>query len=352
MNQQLAPVQDEIGVARLKVIGVGGGGSNAVSRMYRDRLPDVDYMIINTDAQAIEASDVPNKLRIGDESAKGMGVGGDPNRGIECAEEDRDEIRELIEGGDMVFIAAGMGGGTGTGAVQTVADIARELGCLTVGVVTRPFHFEGKHRMDQAEEGLRRLKPRVDTLITIPNEALLEIADQALTMEMAFRMADDVLRQGVESIAQLVTVAGEINLDFADVRAIMSNAGQAWMAIGEGSGEKRAAEAAEEALKSPLIDVSLEGAKGVIFNITGGSDLTVNEVHEASDVISTMVDPDANIIFGMVRDDSMEDSVRLTLIATGFHRDLSDVDDEEEIDPESLDIPSFLRTHPNAKRMA
>ncbi|MCH7906337.1 MAG: cell division protein FtsZ [Chloroflexi bacterium] len=345
---------DNIGVAKIKVVGVGGGGSNAVSRMYRDRLPEVEYITVNTDAQALVRSDVPVRLRIGDETARGLGVGGDPEKGQACAEESRDEIREILEGADMVFIAAGMGGGTGTGAAPIVAETARELGALTVGVVTRPFAFEGRRRSKHAEEGISRLKDKVDTLITIPNDRLLIICDEEVTMESGFRMADNILRQGVQSIAELVTVPGEINLDFADVKAIMSNAGPAWMAIGSGSGENRAIDAAEMAIQSPLLDVSLEGARGVIFNITGGSDLTINEVHQASEVISRVVDPEANIIFGMVTDMKMENEVKLTIIATGFPSEDGSINltDAELVTPDAadLDIPPFLRHHPAARR--
>lgn len=354
MESKVEATPENIGVAKIKVVGVGGGGSNAVSRMYRDRLPEVEYMTINTDAQALVRSDVPIRLRIGDQTARGLGVGGDPEKGQNCAEENRDEIRELLEGADMVFIAAGMGGGTGTGAAPIVAETAREMGALTVGVVTRPFAFEGRRRAKHAEEGIARLKDKVDTLITIPNDRLLIICDEEVTMESGFRMADNILRQGIQSIAELVTVAGEINLDFADVKAVMSNAGPAWMAIGSGSGDNRAIEAAEEAIQSPLLDVSLEGARGVIFNITGGSDLTINEVHQASEVISQVVDPEANIIFGMVTDMKMENEVRLTIIATGFpvEDDSRNLSDSELVTPSAadLDIPPFLRHHPAARR--
>jgi len=354
MNARIEATQDNIGVAKIKVVGVGGGGSNAVSRMYRDRMAEVEYITVNTDAQALVRSDVPVRLRIGDETARGLGVGGDPEKGQACAEESRDEVREVLEGADMVFIAAGMGGGTGTGAAPIVAETAREMGALTVGVVTQPFAFEGRRRMKHAEEGIARLKDKVDTLITIPNDRLLIICDEQVTMEAGFRMADDILRQGVQSIAELVTVAGEINLDFADIKAVMSNAGPAWMAIGSGSGENRAIEAAEEAIQSPLLDVSLEGARGVIFNITGGSDLTINEVHQASEVISQVVDPEANIIFGMVTDMKMENEVKLTIIATGFSAEDGSINmaDAEAMTTEvgDLDIPPFLRHHPAARR--
>ncbi len=349
----------KIGTASIKVVGVGGGGSNAVSRMYRDRVPEVEYITINTDAQALVMSDVPVKIRVGDETARGLGVGGDPAKGRACHEEDRDDIKDALDGADMVFIAAGMGGGTGTGGSSVVADVARELGALTVGVVTKPFGFEGKRRQRQAEEGIATMAQYVDTLIVIPNDRLLIMSDIECSMEMAFKMADDVLRQGVQSIAELILVPGEINLDFADVKAVMDNAGPAWMAIGTGSGEDRAVLAAEAAIDSPLLEVSMEGATGVIFNVTGSSDLTLAEVFQASEVISKMVDPDANIIFVMVTDPKMEDEVKLTLIATGFPSDEVNLEREEEAkavlseiieDEEKMSMPPFLRHHPSARR--
>ncbi|MEX0762696.1 MAG: cell division protein FtsZ [Dehalococcoidia bacterium] len=359
VDQVLAPLDKAIGTAKIKVIGVGGGGSNAVSRMYRDRIPEVEYMTVNTDAQALTRSDVPIRLRVGDKTARGLGVGGDPDKGRECHEEDRDEIREVLEGADLVFIAAGMGGGTGTGGAPVVADVAQELGCLTVGCVTKPFAFEGSRRKRQAEEGIARLSQVVDTLIVIPNDRLLIMADEKLSMEMAFRMADDVLRQGIQSIAELILVPGDINLDFADVKAVMSNAGPAWMAIGHGTGPDRAVAAAESAIDSPLLEVSIEGARGVIFNVTGGTDLTLAEVHQASEVISRMVDPEANIIFGTVTDPKMENEVKLTVIATGFPTAEASAEKEERVqaalkdvlgDEDALDLPPFLRHHRTAKR--
>ena len=309
---------DEIGTAKIMVVGVGGGGSNAVSRMYRDRIPEVDYIAINTDAQALKRSELPVTIRVGDETARGLGVGGDPERGRQCVEEDRDQVRELLEGADLVFIAAGMGGGSGTGGAPVVAEVARELGALTIGVVTRPFKFEGARRARQADEGIARLNEFADTLIVIPNDRLRGVSDAPLTMDNAMRLADDILRQGVQSIAELILVPGEINLDFADVRSVMKNAGPAWMAIGHGEGEDRAVKAAEAALSSPLLEVSIEGATGVIFNISGGRDLTLDEVNAASEIISSRVDEDANIIFGMVTDPQVQGEVTITVIATGF----------------------------------
>lgn len=308
----------DIGAAKIKVVGVGGGGSNAVSRMYRDRIPEVDYIIVNTDAQALQRSDLPVTIRVGDQTARGLGVGGDPERGRQCMEEDRDQIRQMLDGADLVFVAAGMGGGSGTGGAPVVAEVAREIGALTVGVVTKPFKFEGSRRMRQADEGIGKLTEVSDTLIVVPNERLRSASDTPLTMDAAFRMADDVLRQGVQSIAELILVPGEINLDFADVRSVMKGAGPAWMAIGHGTGEGRAVKAAEAALESPMLEVSIEGAQGVIFNISGGRDLTLDEVNSASEIISGKVDPDANIIFGMVTDPQIQDEVTITVIATGF----------------------------------
>lgn len=310
--------EGEFGAAKIKVVGVGGGGSNAVSRMYRDRIPEVDYIIVNTDAQALSRSEMPVTIRVGDQTARGLGVGGDPERGRQCVEEDRDQIRELLDGSDLIFVAAGMGGGSGTGGAPVIAEVAREIGALTVGVVTKPFKFEGSRRMKQAEEGIARLTEIADTLIVVPNERLRSATGESMTMDLAFRMADDVLRQGVQSIAELILVPGEINLDFADVRSVMRSAGPAWMAIGHGEGEDRAKMAAEAALSSPMLEVSIEGATGVIFNISGGRDLTLDEVNTASEIISGKVDPDANIIFGMVTDPQVQNEVTITVIATGF----------------------------------
>ena len=342
--------------ANIKVVGVGGGGSNAVNRMFRDRIPEVEYIAVNTDSQALEKSTVPLRIRVGDQTARGLGVGGDPSKGRVCHEESIDEIRETLGGADLVFVAAGMGGGTGTGGSPVVAQTAREIGALTVGVVTKPFSFEGSLRMKKALQGIEQMKSCVDTLIVIPNDRLLAISDERLTMENAFRMADDVLQQGVQSIAELILIPGEINLDFADARAVMENAGPAWMAIGKGSGPDCAIIAAKEAVRSPLLEVSIDGATGVIFNITGGVDLTLEKVHQAAQVISEMVHPDANIIFGSVTDPKLENEVKLTVIATGFPVDDEVIeaeaatDAEEELDAEALAVPPFLRRHPAARR--
>ena len=347
--------EGSVGTANIKVVGVGGGGQNAVNRMYRERVPEVEYISVNTDSQALDAASVPVRLRVGDSTARGLGVGGDPAKGRQCHEEDRDEIKEVLKGADLVFVAAGMGGGTGTGGAPVVAEVAQSLGALTVGVVTKPFKFEGLVRKRKALEGIELLRKEVDTLIVIPNDRLLAISDEQLTMDRAFKMADDVLRQGIQSIAELILVPGEINLDFADVRAVMDNAGPAWMAIGKGSGENRAIEAAKEAINSPLLEVEIAGAKGVIFNITGGTDLTLDEVQRASEVISSTVHPDANIIFGTVTDPKMENEVKLTIIATGFPV-AGEIEEEAETrarkaleDPASMAIPPFLRHHPAAR---
>ena len=341
------------GVARIKVIGAGGGGSNAVSRMFRERIPGVEYMVVNTDAQALIMSDVPLKIRIGDQLTGGKGVGGDPELGMRSAEESREELYDAIRDSDMIFVAAGMGGGTGTGAAPIIGQIAKETGALTVGVVTQPFTFEGTHRRKQADEGIAKLKENTDTLLVIPNERLQVVAREEITAENAFRMADDILRMGVQSIAELVTVAGEINLDFADVETIMRDAGPAWMSIGWGTGENRSREAAQQAITNPLLDVSIESATGVLFNIVGGSDLKLSELHEAAEVIQRVVDPEANIIFGMGTDLKMENEIKMTIIATGFptmemldeqedhiRRLLKDALHDEDTD---LDLPPFLR---------
>lgn len=311
-------VGQALGVATLKVIGVGGGGSNAVGRMFQQRVPGVEYIAVNTDAQHLIRLDVPRKVRIGDRLTRGLGVGGNPELGREAAEESREDLYDLLSGTDMVFVAAGMGGGTGTGAAPVIAEIAKEVGALTIAVVTKPFGFEGQQRAMQAEEGVRRLREHVDTMILIPNDRLYTVSDERMTAENAFRIADDVLRQGVQSIAELVMVAGDINLDFADIRAVMTGAGSAWMAIGHGRGRDRAYDAARAAMASPLLHVPVQGATRVLLNITYGPDVTLQEVYEASDIIRGLVDPNANIIFGMITDENMEDEVRVTVVATGL----------------------------------
>lgn len=306
------------GFAQIRVIGVGGGGSNAVNRMIQANMMGIEFIAMNTDAQALVMTEAPHRIRIGDKLTRGLGAGGNPSVGTKAAEENAEDIYEALKGSDMVFITAGMGGGTGTGASPVVAQIAREVGALTVGVVTKPFAFEGKKRQIAAEEGINNLKQHVDTLITVPNDRLLQIADKRTSLSDAFRLADDVLRQGIQGISDLITVPGLINLDFADVKTIMSAAGSALMAIGEATGDSRAIEAAQIAIASPLLDIDISGARGVLFNITGGMDMTLFEVNEAADIVSQAAHPDANIIFGAVQDANYDGHVKITVIATGF----------------------------------
>lgn len=323
-------------VAEIKVVGVGGGGGNAVNRMIMSGLSGVEFLALNTDAQALVSSNAKIKLQIGDKLTKGLGAGANPEIGKNAALEDKDKVREALEGADMVFITAGMGGGTGTGAAPVVAEIAKDLGALTVGVVTKPFSFEGRKRMIQAENGIKVLKANVDTLITIPNDRLLQVVDQHTSINDAFKIADDVLRQGVQGISDLILEPGLINLDFADVKAIMTEAGSALMGIGTGSGENRAVMAAEQAISSPLLEATVQGAKGVLINITGGEDLTLYEVNKAAEIISNSADPDANIIFGAVVKEDVKDMVKVTVIATGFSAD-------EIIEKEKQEIMGKLR---------
>ncbi len=312
-------------VAKIKVVGVGGGGGNAVSRMAASNLKGVEFWSINTDAQALAQSSVPtvNRLQIGQKLTRGLGAGGNPAIGQKAAEESSEEIAAILKGADLVFIAAGMGGGTGTGGAPVVAQIAKASGALTVGVVTRPFSFEGKRRSKQAEEGIQALQEAVDTLIVIPNDKLLSVISEQTPVHEAFRVADDVLRQGVQGISDIILIPGMINVDFADVRSVMADAGTALMGIGMGSGKSRAREAAMTAVSSPLLETSIEGAKGVLFNITGGLDLSLHEVTVAAEIIAEAVDPEANIIFGTVQDERMQGEVRITVIATGFDRSRS-----------------------------
>lgn len=304
--------------ANIKVVGVGGAGSNAVNRMIAAGLNNVEFWTCNTDAQALEHSAAKNRLQIGAKLTRGLGAGGNPQVGTKAAEESREEIAEALKGADMVFIAAGMGGGTGTGAAPIVAEIAKEQGALTVGVVSRPFLFEGRRRANQAENGIGEVKAKVDTLIVIPNQRLLEVVDHRASMQEAFVEADKVLMQGVQGISDIITVPGLINVDFADVKAVMQTAGSALMGVGRSSGEGRAVEAARNAINSPLLESTIEGASGVIFSVTGGSDLTLHEVQEAANVIYEAVSEDANIIFGAVLDDRLQGEVLITVIATGF----------------------------------
>jgi cell division protein FtsZ len=306
--------------ARIKVIGVGGGGQNAVNRMIEEGIQGVEFVATNTDAQALTLSRAPTRVRLGDKLTRGLGAGGDPEIGRKAAEESADELYSVLKGADMVFVTAGMGGGTGTGAAPVVAQVAKECGALTIGVVTRPFTFEGGRRSQAADAGVNKLKEHAHTLISIPNDRLLQIADKKSSLEDAFRMADDVLRQGIQGISELITVPGLINLDFADVRTIMSEGGAALMAVGRGSGEDRAKTAAEQAISSQLLDITIDGARGVLFNVTGGTNLTLFEVNQAAAIIRETAHPDVNMIFGAVIEPDMGDEVRVTVIATGFER--------------------------------
>lgn len=319
MDSTKNPKQNEA-FARIKVIGVGGGGSNAVNRMIEEGIQGVEFISVNTDAQALLLSKAPMRVRLGDKLTRGLGAGGDPEVGRKAAEESAEDLYNVLKGSDMVFITAGMGGGTGTGAAPIVAQIAKESGALTIGVVTRPFSFEGGRRMTSAEAGITKLKEHADTLIVIPNDRLLQLADKRSSLQDAFCMADDVLRQGIQGISELITVPGLINLDFADVKTIMREGGAALMAVGRGSGEDRAKTAAEQAISSSLLDITIDGARGVLFNVTGGPNLTLFEVNQAAAIIRETAHPDVNMIFGAVIDPNMGDDIRITVIATGFER--------------------------------
>jgi len=325
--------------ATIKVFGVGGGGTNAVNRMIGSGVKGVEFWAINTDVQALSVSLADNQLQIGNVLTRGLGAGSNPEVGQKGAEESREQIKEALNGADMVFITAGMGGGTGTGASPVVAEISKELGILTIAVVTKPFRFEGPVRISQAESGVAMLKEKVDALIIIPNDKLLQVVEKKTSIIDAFKVADDVLRQGVKGISDLITVPGLINLDFADVRTIMFEAGSAMMGIGTSGGDNRAVEAAEMAISSPLLEETITGAKGVIFNVTGGSDLTLHEVNEAAEVIYNAVDPEANIIFGAVIDEKLQGEVTVTVIATGF----------KPSQKKEKEIPTLVRPHPNSK---
>ena len=345
-------------LAVIKVVGVGGGGTNAVNRMVDAGLTGVEFIAVNTDAQALMMCDADVKIHIGSQATRGLGAGADPAVGLAAAQESRDELKEALKGADMVFVTAGEGGGTGTGAAPIVAELARELTALTVGVVTKPFVFEGRKRTQQADQGIESLRDRVDTLIVIENDRLLQVVEKRTSVTDAFRIADDILRQGVQGITDLITVPGLVNLDFADVRTIMRDAGSALMGIGTASGENRATEAARGAVSSPLLETSIEGATGILLNITGGPDIGLFEVNEAAEVVTGAADANANVIFGAVIDDSMGDEVRVTVIATGFggarrrrRREGSEAPIPSapipgggfEIPDEALDVPSFLR---------
>ncbi len=348
-------------VAQIKVVGVGGAGNNAINRMISAGLKGVEFYAINTDKQALYMSLAPSKIQIGEKLTKGLGAGANPEVGKRAAEESYEDIKKMLDGADMVFVTAGMGGGTGTGAAPIVAQIAKELGILTVGVVTRPFGFEGKVRKMQAEKGLAEMKEKVDTLVTIPNDRLLQIVDKKASIMEAFKIADDILRQGVQGISDLIAVPGLVNLDFADVKTIMLNKGFAHMGIGRASGENRGSEAVKQAIQSPLLETCIEGAKSVLLNITGGVNLGIFEVNEAADMVFQSADPDANIIFGAVIDESMQDEIRITVIATGFEESTGGRSFERKIEMtglpeekrdvqktagygnEDIDIPTFLR---------
>jgi cell division protein FtsZ len=306
-------------VAKIRVLGIGGGGGNALNSMISlSQIQGVEFVAVNTDSQALLSNAASTKVQIGDNITRGLGSGGDPEMGKQAAEESRDRIKGMLEGSDMVFLAAGMGGGTGTGAAPVIAEIAKEVGALTIGVVTKPFSFEGTRRMVQAEDGIDSMKDKVDTLIVIPNQRILDVVDKKLSLLEAFKVADSVLSQGVQGISDMITLPGLINVDFADVKSIMMNAGSALMGIGNGVGENRAQTAARAAIASPLLEISMEGARGVLFNIIGGLDLTMSDVDEAAKIISAAADPDANIIFGAGIDESMKDQMKITVIATGF----------------------------------
>ena len=305
--------------ANIKVIGVGGGGNNAVNRMVESDLKGVQFLSVNTESQVLELSRADVAIQIGEKVTKGLGAGANPQIGEEAAQESREDIMKALEGADMVFVTAGMGGGTGTGAAPIVAECAKEVGALTVGVVTKPFAFEGKRRRAQAEKGIEFLTQKVDTIIVIPNDKLLQVVDKKCSLSDAFRTADEVLRQGIKGISDLIQVPGLINLDFADVKTIMTEQGEALMGIGIGEGENRAADAAKMAINSPLLETSIDGAKGILLNITGSSNLSLFEINEAAEIISDAADPDANIIFGSVIDENLGDKVQITVVATGFN---------------------------------
>jgi len=351
-------VRDQTGsyLAVIKVVGIGGGGTNAVNRMVDAGLKGVEFIAVNTDAQALLMTDADVKLHIGAKATRGLGAGANPEVGYDAAMESRDEMKESLKGADMVFVTAGEGGGTGTGGAPVIAEVARELGALTVGVVTRPFTFEGRKRGEQAQSGISTLREKVDTLIIIPNDRLLQVVEKRTSVMDAFRMADDILRQGVQGITDLITVPGLVNLDFADVRTIMRDAGSALMGIGEAEGENRAAEAARAAVSSPLLEASVEGATGILLNVSGGSDIGLFEVNEAAEVVTGAADQNANVIFGAIIDESLGGRVRVTVIATGFDAKLRRERREGEFQREPvrardgfdvpadvLEVPSFLR---------
>ncbi|MFN2152889.1 MAG: cell division protein FtsZ [Anaerolineales bacterium] len=332
--------------ARIKVVGVGGGGCNAVDRMIAEGLQGVEFVAVNTDAQALMLSKATTRVRIGDKLTRGLGSGGDPEVGRKAAEESQEELFNVLKGSDMVFVTAGIGGGTGTGAAPVIAQTARDLGALTIGVVTRPFTFEGARRIKSAEGGISDLKEQADTLIVIPNDRLLQIVDKRASLQDAFGVADDVLRQGIQGISELITVPGLINLDFADVRTIMSEGGAALMAVGRASGDERAREASEKAISSELLDITIDGARGILFNVTGGPDMTLFEVNQAAAIIKETAHPDVNLIFGAVIDPNMGDEIRVTVIATGFERSGMPRNIMERPMPRSESVPAKSKETP------
>ena len=368
-NKMYNEPQEMLNTPKIKVIGVGGAGNNAINRMIESGIKGVEFIAVNTDRQALQISKASTRIQIGEKLTRGLGAGANPDIGAQAAEESKSEIAEVLRGADMVFVTAGMGGGTGTGAAPIVAATAKELGILTIGVVTKPFTFEGKKRLNQAEKGIINLKEKVDTLVVIPNDKLLQIIDRKTSIVEAFKMADDVLRQGVQGISDLISVPGLINLDFADVKTVMLNTGMAHMGIGRASGENRAEDAAKQAIQSPLLETSIEGARGVIINITGGPDLGLQEANTAAELVQRSVDPEANIIFGVVTDESLGDEIQITVIATGFEKDenistigvenlvnntwnkkinsIPSTPDNKSDNPNDLDIPSFLRKKGN-----
>ncbi len=338
------------GAARIKVIGVGGGGSNAVNRMIASDIEGIEFWTMNTDAQALSHSDATRRIQLGQKLTRGLGAGGNPAIGQKAAEESREEIAQALEGADLVFITAGMGGGTGTGAARIVAEVAKEMGALTVGVVTRPFSFEGRRRTNQAIEGISGLQSQVDTLIIIPNDKLLQAVNDTTPVHEAFRIADEVLRSGVQGISDIITIPGMVNVDFADVRAVMADAGSALMGIGEGSGKSRAREAAMQAIHSPLLESSIEGARGVVLNITGGEDMTLTELTIAADTIYEVVDPNANIIFGAVIDPQMQGEMRITVIATGFTGEILESANHQKVTANQR--ASSLQSEPQVRKQS
>jgi cell division protein FtsZ len=341
-RESAKPREEAAYIAAIKVVGVGGGGTNAVNRMIAAGIRGVEFIALNTDAQALQMSDADVKIHVGGELTRGLGGGADPSVGIEAMERSRDEVKKVLRGADLVFITAGEGGGTGTGAAPVIAEVARETGALTIGIVTRPFSFEGTNRNIQAEEGIRRLREAADTVIIVPNDRLLQVVDRGTSLLEAFAVADDVLRQGVQSICDLINLTGLINVDFADVRTIIKGAGTSLMGVGTASGENRATEAAQQAIGSPLLETSIDGARGILLNVKGSADVALHEANEAAQVIAAVAAEDANIIFGTVVDENLTDTIQVTVIATGFDRG-ADIQTRQKRRPEAqLDTPDFL----------